>query len=389
MQKITAETTFSTHLIDSIKNEAEIAMRAGIFPGCVIGLIKPNANNGRDIDDVFDSLILSYGSATYGHSLLLGQYSVYDIASITKTFTAMLALKLVNDGKISLDTKIASILPLEGEYIEDITLYHLLTFTIEFNLREGIDVLWNMPTEKILKTIFTVGLREAPGTHHQYRNSTTLLLGLVIETVAEKPLDIFMKEVIFEPFGMHYTTYHPSDFCLWKDAIVPTEYDEKFRKRLIVGEVHDELSWKFYQDNKRCTGVAGVFSTPNDLVQFAKAVLRGCQIGGYKLYPNGFQDERNIGIQMQKDQLTHLPGHRFGFGWDKFFPEYSHCRCFTENAIVATGFTGCSVTLHTEKKLGIVICTNVVHPKRRTDKAMKEFRQRIANLVVYCKHCDE
>lgn len=388
-ENIVENQAFSMHLLSSIKDEVETAMRAKIFPGCVIGLIKPNANNGKDIDDVFESIILSYGSTAYeNNATYVGKHSLYDIASITKTFTAILALRLIDEGRISLETKVGSILPLSGRDTDLITVYHLLTFTVEFDLREGIDVLRDMPADKILDTIMSADLKEIPGAHHQYRNSTTLILGMLIEAVTGESLDSLMYKYIFAPFGMDNTTYFPKDSKVYQN-IVPTEYDENLRKRLITGEVHDELAWKFFTERNQLTGVAGVFSTPVDLMSFSKAVLRGCKYEDYKLFPNGPQDEQGFSTIMRKNQLVHLPGHRFGFGWDKFFPQYSHCSCFTKEAIVATGFTGCSITLHVEKKLGIVICTNVVHPKRRTDKAMKEFRQRIANLVVYCKHCDE
>lgn len=152
---------------------------------------------------------LDYARA-YGDQRLDGSAATttarYPIASISKQFTAAAILLLVEDGKLSLDDKVAQYLPgLTGA--DSITLRELLGHT------SGIRDYWpqdfpfeamTRPTtpKAILARWAEAPLDYAPGSKWQYSNTGYTAAGLIAEMVAKKPLFRFEQERLFRPLGM-------------------------------------------------------------------------------------------------------------------------------------------------------------------------------------------
>ena len=136
------------------------------------------------------------------------------IGSITKQFTSMLIMQLVEQGKIKLNDKITNYLP---EYREDtgdrVTIHQLLIHT------SGIPSYTNLPGffEDISRDPYTVDefiekycsgdLEFEPGSQFAYNNSGYFLLGAIIEKVTGKTYEAFLKEKILDPLNMNDTGY--------------------------------------------------------------------------------------------------------------------------------------------------------------------------------------
>lgn len=373
------------HLVQAISVEANKAIANKLFPGCAIHIIKQNPETFGHSEASFIERTLYFGKHTYEeHATVVSEQSVYDLASITKMMVGMLALRLISKDYFELDTLVKEVVPeFSGNHAESVTIRHLLTNTVELNLD---DKLSTHTPEEIWEHIMSVGLRYPPGTYHKHRNTTSMLLAKVIEETTGFTIDERLATGLFSPLGMHNTTCHPLKFFGDKRNIVPTEEVEYLDdKKLLWGDVHDELSRMFYP---KITGVAGVFAPISDMALLAKMILSGRKWNNYHfLEEHESNESKLLGYQMRRNQISHLSGHQFGFAWDKFFPGYSPCSCFTEEAIVSAGFTGTSMTLWPEKHFGLIILSNTVHPVRQPHQAMKEFRQRITNLCIYCKHC--
>ncbi|HKR10627.1 MAG TPA: serine hydrolase [Pyrinomonadaceae bacterium] len=149
----------------------------------------------------------------------------FRLGSITKQFTAMLTLQLVEQGKIKLDAKISEYLPDYRKDIgEKVTVHHLLTHT------SGIPSYTSQPgffanvsrnpyrVADFVKTYASGNLEFEPGTKFSYNNSGYFLLGAIVERITGKSYEQALKEMIFDPLGMKNTGYDLHDPLLPKRA---------------------------------------------------------------------------------------------------------------------------------------------------------------------------
>lgn len=369
---MTLNTTGQGLSIERIREIAQKTLEERLFPGCSIGIIKADGSNYGQ----FTTDVIHIGKHTYEQqSPNTSQNSVYDIASLTKAILGTYACHLASKKRLSLLDNIRDYLPeFIGKYTENVTIQDLLTFTIQLNITEELHKhtpkeIWNM--------IHTRGLVYASNTKFSYKNTTSLLLGKIVEEVTKLPLDISLEKNLFTPLQMKDTTFHPKKM-FQQSVIVPTEYDLKWRKKLLHGEIHDELAYSLYPQPVGC---AGLFSTMDDLLIFGKMILRSGKIN------NDEYISTQIFEQIIKNQIPHT-NNTYGLGWDKLSTKYSSCTCFNKRAIIITGYTGCSMMFDGEKSTGIIILSNAVHPTRNPG-SLSEFRKRIVEEVIYCKHCHE
>src|SRR5215211_7503722 len=149
----------------------------------------------------------------------------FRLGSITKQFTAMLTLQLVEQGKIKLDGKITDYLPdYRKDVGEKVTVHHLLTHT------SGIPSYTSQPGvfENVSRNPYNVGefvkkyassnLEFEPGSKYSYNNSGYFLLGAIIEQITGKPYEQVLKENILDPAGMKNTGYDHHDTIIPKRA---------------------------------------------------------------------------------------------------------------------------------------------------------------------------
>jgi len=160
----------------------------------------------------------------------------FRLGSITKQFTSMLTLQLVEQQKIKLDGKISDYLP---DYRKDtgdkVTIHHLLTHT------SGIPSYTGQPgffenvsrnpykVDEFVKKYASGNLEFEPGTKFSYNNSGYFLLGAIIEKVTGKPYEQVLKENIFDPVGMKDTGYDHYDTLLQKRAAGYTKTADGYR----------------------------------------------------------------------------------------------------------------------------------------------------------------
>jgi CubicO group peptidase (beta-lactamase class C family) len=338
------------------------AIEAKTFPGAVFGMV--NRNGKRSI--------LSVGSVTYDkHALPIHTDSIFDVASVTKSIpTASLALKLIGEGRLVLeDTLITYIPEFSNLHRNEVLIKHLLTFTVDFQLRLSSHK--NKSAKEILDLLFTTEFGMPPGERFFYHNASSLLLGIVIERITGKPIDILADDVFFSPLGMKHTSFHPEKFT--REQIVPTEIDP-WRGRLVHGEVHDESAFALKPFMQ--TGHAGLFSTVPDLLTFMEMLLND---GEYK-------GQQYLSPQIISEMYTNqTPGKPFkhGLGWG-IDGEDIIGKMSSHKSFFKTGFTGCLVACDLDAQMAFVLLSNRVHPVRsqETMNKINEVRRDIANLIV-------
>ncbi len=142
--------------------------------------------------------------------------SIFSIASLSKSFTAVGIMKLVEDGKLTLETPISTYFPdFMPDYSNDITIQHLLNNSsgMEANIGRTDDNGNGLMPEKtaitfneVLEKFKESKLKFEPGTGYDYNNFGYLLLANIIEKVIGQSYANFMEQTVFKPAGMKNTS---------------------------------------------------------------------------------------------------------------------------------------------------------------------------------------
>ncbi|MFT4736377.1 MAG: CubicO group peptidase (beta-lactamase class C family) [Cyclobacteriaceae bacterium] len=158
----------------------------------------------------------SFGYADLGGNRENSQGSVFGIASLTKSLTAVGIMKLIEDGKLMLETPLSSFFPnFIQEYSGQITIQHLLNNSSGIQANIGrIDDAGNglMPDihevtlDSLLDKFKKSKLNFEPGTAYEYNNFGYLLLASIIEKVSGLTYEGFMEQTVFKPAGMKNTS---------------------------------------------------------------------------------------------------------------------------------------------------------------------------------------
>jgi CubicO group peptidase (beta-lactamase class C family) len=168
--------------------------------------------------------------------------TMYRIASISKTITALGAMKLVEQGKLKLDDDIGTYLgyPFRNPHFPDtaITLRQLLNHTS--SIRDDAGYYWDAQSNTHLRDVFTPGgkhfgkgamwsKRARPGAYFQYANLPWGVIGSVMEAVTRERFDRLMRRLILDPMKL-IGGFHPAELSSRDLANVATLY----RKRSVV-----------------------------------------------------------------------------------------------------------------------------------------------------------
>ncbi|MBO4680388.1 MAG: beta-lactamase family protein [Clostridiales bacterium] len=136
---------------------------------------------------------------------------LYQIGSMTKSFTGLAVQKLISEGKVRLDAKVEEYLPgfkaFYGAEQQEITVEHLLTQTSGYtnNEKDFPPAEIGQPLQDWASKISGKELKSRPGEKYSYSNVNYNLLGAVIERVSGKTYREYMEEEILIPLGLDHT----------------------------------------------------------------------------------------------------------------------------------------------------------------------------------------
>ncbi|MFE9780282.1 serine hydrolase [Streptomyces sp. NPDC005775] len=284
----------------------------------------------------------------------MAQDTVFDLASVSKLFTSILAVQQIERGTLELEATVASYLPdFAGGGKQDITVRQLLTHTSGF--RAWIP-LYKAPTrEGKLELIWNEVPASPPGTAYLYSDLNLISLQLVLEKITGLTEDVLLRERITAPLGMHRTRYNPP--ASWKPKIAATE-DARLPwsgldRGLVWGEVHDENAYSL----DGVAGHAGVFSCAWDLAILARTLLNGGVYGRARILSAASVD------LLFTDFNTAFPGDAHGLGFELYQHWYMGAMA-TPRTAGHTGFTGTSLVLDPTTDSFLIVLGNSVHPVR-------------------------
>ncbi len=311
---------------------------------------------------------------TYGNRAVLPQVepmtedTVFDMASLTKVVaTAPAILKLIEAGKLDLDTAVTSYIPeFVGEGKEAITLRHLLTHTSGLRPGLGRRPKWS-GVAKAIEFACGEKLRKPVGTEFIYSDINYILLGEIVHRVSGRDLHQFTREHIYGPLRMINTGFIPPNRA--SELIAPTE---KLKDGTILrGVVHDPTSRRM----GGIAGHAGLFSCTADLSRYARMLLNRGRLGGVRLFS---PESIELMTSLQSPNGVHKAR---GIGWDIDTP-YSGPRgqLFPGGSFGHTGWTGTSIWIDPHSQSFVIFLSNRNHP---TEKGtVVQLRKRISTLAA-------
>ncbi|MEU7212830.1 serine hydrolase [Streptomyces sp. NPDC044989] len=289
-----------------------------------------------------------------GQQIPMAEDTVFDLASISKLFTSILAVQQLERGALELEAPVASYLPDFGRAgKQGVTIRQLLTHTSGF--RAWIP-LYSAPTyEERVRLVYDEAPVNDPGTAYLYSDLNMISLQLVLEKVAGRTLDVLLRDGITRPLGLDRTRYNPP--ASWRPGIAATE-DARLPwsgldRGLVWGEVHDENAFSL----GGVAGHAGVFSCAWDLAVLGRTLLNGGSYGRVRiLRPESVE-------LMFTDFNTDFPGDEHGLGFELYQHWYMGAMA-TPRTAGHTGFTGTSLVLDPTTDSFLVVLGNSVHPVR-------------------------
>ncbi len=315
----------------------------------------------------------SYGHHTYQKKQAVYSSDLYDLASVTKAAATNLAImKLYDQSRLDLKQRVRDILPelnkfVPGYYTLEQLLVHqsglqadipIRAYVGQHHVADQASEQYNIPIseqrwleagipQQILNGLKRVGHTKRP--MYRYSDINYLLLQQVVERLTELPMDIFLRQEIYEPLGLNrllfkpYTTF-ASNFC------VPTVEDKWMRGGLVRGYVHDEGAALL----GGVAGHAGLFGNATDLAVLYQMLLNGGELNGQRIFSSA-----TVSLFTAKSRLNYrsLGFDRVQIGWPRL-----RQLGVGEDTFGHLGFSGTSVWADPENELIYILLTNRVHP---------------------------
>jgi len=254
------------------------------------------------------SVLLAFGEEVFykketGDKLLtkkqpnntIDEKTVFELASISKQFTAAAILKLIQEKKLELTDDVTKYLPLFP--YSNVTIHHLLSHTSglpeymdfpekDFNKDEP---LTNLQLESYLEREKPKILSK-PGEKYKYVNTNFAILAFIVETISDTTFEYYVKKEIFTPAGLT-ETYFISE-------LTP-------KSNFTKGHLADRSERPFHFQNG-VLGDKGVYSNANELYRWVKSYLID-----YKVLP---EEVVALATQPQNKLLKGSPEEYYGYG---------------------------------------------------------------------------
>ncbi|MCX8532409.1 serine hydrolase domain-containing protein [Chryseobacterium luquanense] len=250
----------------------------------------------------------SFGVADYESKRLLNNTTIFELASVSKQFTAMGIVLLEKQGKLKYDDPISKYIP-ELSFYKNITVRNLLNHT--GGLSDYINLFSKNWDKKKIATNndiisefakYKPEINFQPNEKYEYSNTGYALLGYIIEKVSGQTFGDYLETKIFKPLGMKNTFVYRSRF----QPKVVENYAKGFIENDFVFIVSPDVLGKSYL-SYYLDGIVGygmVNSTTDDLLKWDRS-----------LYTDKLVNEKDKSIIFQGAKLNNGKLTDYGFGW--------------------------------------------------------------------------
>jgi CubicO group peptidase (beta-lactamase class C family) len=322
--------------------------------------------------------------------------TLFDLASVTKLFTTTAFMTLVEEGKISVDDVVVSVLP-EFSGMRSIQPYEdplnwnktvsippsskgegrgvrpsivdagKVTFRNLLAHNSGLPA-WRAfkdqpDAESAMQLALHTFFAYPTGERVLYSDVGLILLGLAASRLAGSPLDETIDQRVIKPMGLS-AHFQPAAPLQSSQNIAPTEFC-KWRGRRIVGEVHDESAWRL----GGVAGHAGLFAHAQDVAVFGQTFLDASLL------------QRETINEMTRLQAEFQNTRRgLGFALWSRDPEASS-NPFNPTTYGHTGFTGTCLWIDPSRALVVAFLTNDVY-NGREERGIADLRVQVHRAIL-------
>jgi CubicO group peptidase (beta-lactamase class C family) len=281
----------------ALAERTQAAMARWRVPGAAVGALA----DGERREQGFGVVSLETGYPVRADT-------AFQIGSITKLFTATLAMLLVEEGKLALDTPIVTYLPeftlADAQAQARITLRMLLSHSSGFygdlfdDCGMGDDAL-----SAYLKVLTKAAQQSPPGEVWAYNNAGFCLVGGLIERITGMPYEKVMRERLFAPLGMTRSFFFAHEAITWPHAVGHTQVTPG-------GDEHEVA--RLYPLPRTMNAAGGIISTVDDLLTFAQFQLDG----GVTREGKRLLAEETIRSMWRPQIKAANFAEAYGLGWD-------------------------------------------------------------------------
>jgi CubicO group peptidase (beta-lactamase class C family) len=276
-----------------------------------------------------------YGVSNVSTQEKITQNTNFRLASVTKQFTAMSILLLVQKGRLKLEDPLKKYFPSFPVYGKDIKINHLLTHTSGLMDYEDLippKQVMQLHDTNCLQLMYKAnGLYFTPGAQYKYSNTGYAILALVVEKISGQDFGVFLKENIFKPLKMKYS--------------VAFEEGKSTIPNRAFGYSMDNGSWVETDQSltSAVLGDGGIYTNTIEMTQWIKALW------DYKL----------LGSEMQiqswtRKKLNNGAPIEYGYGWHvEDYKNITH----PHHGGSSIGFRN-QLLLFPEQKLMVILLTN-------------------------------
>lgn len=326
----------------SIDRIMATALQEHDVPGAVIVI-------GHDGHVVFHK---AYGNRSFIPTPVpMTENTIFDMASMTKVMaTTTAAMQLYEEGRFRLNDPVSKYLPaFAANGKEDITIRQVMTHYSGLPPDLDLTSPWS-GKQTAYDMAFAVKPDHPAGVSFVYSDINFITMGALVEKLSGMPLNEYVLKYVFDPLGMHHTSFLPP--ASWRDEIAPTQYDENHH--MLLGVVNDPTS-------RRMGGVAGhagLFSTAGDVSTFAQNLLD--LLAGR---PSKFPLNRLTAEKMTTPQNPPNATALRGLGWDIESPfSGNRGELFPVGGFGHTGWTGTDIWMDPWSDSYVIFLSNRTYP---------------------------
>ena len=256
----------------------------------------------------------AYGVSHFEEQIPLKKNLIFETGSVTKLFTAVGILNLVEERKLSLNDSLSEFYP-DFPNSSEIKIKHLLSHTagipdyaihfMEKNIAEHFDqgfsranYFQNIDRQSVREYLETKHTHAQPGTEWQYSNGSYYLLGLIIEEVSGVSYFTYIRNHIIEPLNLNYTTFRDPDSTFDAQYAGGHYYDKDPSKE------SSRPYQAYYLPNAYAFSAGALNARLQDLYRFYKQVIKG------KIIDKKLLEEALTPYKLKNGELANT-----GYGW--------------------------------------------------------------------------
>lgn len=281
--------TLDTAKIDS---HVEAVMASARIPGVAVGIVHE------------DRVVYLKGYGDAGNGGPVTPQTQFSLASVSKPFTALAVMQLVEAGKVDLDQPVQKYLPefqlADADAASRITVRHLLTHASGLHTVSGLQHFLSRENSPdalagYVREFAAVRPTAPAGAKYQYSNANYTLLASLVEIVSGEPFEQYMRDHVLTPLGMPRTCFSSVEA---KDRVIGHRYWFGW-----------PVAFSGLPSSRHHLGACGIHSSAEELSQFLIAHLNGGRIEGRSvLSAEGI-------AALQKPAVEIRPKRHYALGW--------------------------------------------------------------------------